>query len=225
MSGQFLYGDNSTGYCTDHCSSGTYGDIDTNLCLAVCNSSSFGQSVTSGGVTQRLCVINCSLSDNLFGNPQTGFCVSAMNCPDNYYGDPLTFQCTMTCSGLAYFGNNSTKMCITAACSGGAFRQNDTKICVASCLNNNSLLTEEWGDSTSGYCVASCYGSYFGDPQQNNQCVQTCTASPSPTFGLDYMCVVNCSNTTWADPFHPNRICTTSCTSTPTDSYGYNLTR
>ena len=104
MGGQYLYGDNSTGFCTDHCSGSTYGDIDTNMCLAVCNGSAFGQSITTGAVTQNLCVLNCSLSANLFGNPQSGFCVTALNCPDNYYADPLTFQCTRTCSGGLYFG-------------------------------------------------------------------------------------------------------------------------
>lgn len=40
-------------------------------------------------------------------------------------------------------------------------------------------------------------------------------------------CVFNCSSTTWADPFHANRICATSCTYSPsgTKSYGYNFTR
>lgn len=40
-------------------------------------------------------------------------------------------------------------------------------------------------------------------------------------------CVYNCSSSTWADPFHTNRICTTSCTYSVggTKSYGYNATR
>ena len=94
MLGDFLYGDNVTGFCTDYCSANSYGDIDTNLCLSVCNNSAFGQTLGTGASTQRLCVINCSLADSLYGNPQTGFCVLPANCPDNYYADSLTFQCT-----------------------------------------------------------------------------------------------------------------------------------
>jgi len=194
--------------------------------LKVCNITAFGQTVSS----QRLCVINCSNANALYGNLLTGLCVAPTSCPTNHYADPLTFKCTLACSGLTYFGDNSTMTCVTTTCANGAFRQNDTKICVATCLNNNSLLKPEWGDTASGYCVDSCYGStpgaaMFGDPQQNNKCVATCSASPKPTFGLNFLCVVNCSSTTWADPYHPNRICTTSCTSTTADSYGYNTTR
>lgn len=71
LNGQYLYGDNATGYCTNYCSPGTYGDIDTNFCLSVCNSSAFGQTLTNNVtiVTQRLCVVNCSVANNLFGNP------------------------------------------------------------------------------------------------------------------------------------------------------------
>ena len=159
MLGEYLYGDNATGYCTDHCSTGTYGDIDTKLCLSVCNSTAFGQSLTTGGVTQRLCVLDCSLADNLFGNTQTGFCVTPMNCPDNEYADPLTYQCTGLCSGALHFGDNSTKTCTTGTCANGAFKQNDTKLCVATCLNNNSNSVHEWGDNAKGYCVGSCEGS------------------------------------------------------------------
>jgi hypothetical protein len=223
-SGQFKYGDNATGFCTDYCSAGTYGDIATNLCLQVCNSSAFAQSITAG-VTQRLCVLSCSLANGLYGDPINGFCVIPMNCPTNYYADPLTFKCTLKCSGASYFGDNTTKQCTTSVCAGRAYRQNDTKVCVGTCLNNNSLGAHEWGDNSSGYCVATCPANTYGDPQYNMECVATCSASPSPTFGLNNLCVVNCSSTTWADPYSPNRICTTSCTSTPSDSYGYNLTR
>ena len=217
--GQFKYGDNTTGYCTSYCATGSYGDIATNLCLDACNSTSYGQSITSGGVTQRLCVQNCSNTSNLYGNLFTGLCVNPSGCATNYYADPLTFICTLKCSGSTYFGDNKT--CSTARCNGSYFRQNDSKVCVVSCFNNNSLLAPEWGDATSGYCVASCYGAYFGDPQKANNCTDTCSATPSPTFGLDNLCVLNCSNVTWADPYHPNRICTTSCTNTTADSYGF----
>lgn len=52
--------------------------------------------------------------------------------------------------------------------------------------------------------------------------MQTCSSSPSSTFGLLGLCVVNCSNVTWADPYHANRICTDSCTP---NRYGRNSTR
>ena len=81
MLGQFLYGDNATGYCTDHCSINSYGDIYTFMCLSVCNDTAFGQILGTGSSIQRLCVTNCSLADDLFGNPQTGFCVAPQNCP------------------------------------------------------------------------------------------------------------------------------------------------
>lgn len=87
LDGEFHYGDNTTGFCTDLCSTGTYGDIASFLCLQVCNSSAYAQQV--GAV--RLCVVNCSLADGLYGNPESGFCVLPANCPTNYYGDPLTF--------------------------------------------------------------------------------------------------------------------------------------
>ncbi len=143
---------------------------------------------------ERLCVINCSYSDGIYGNPESGFCVIPTDCPDNYYADPLTFQCTRRCSGDDYFGDNSTQECTNATCANAAFKQNDTKICVQTCLNNNSFLSPEWGDTVTGYCVETCDDNYFGDPQQNMKCVQTCAASPSSTFGLDHLCVVNCSN-------------------------------
>jgi len=217
LSGQFLYGDNSTGYCTNYCPSGTFGDSSTFLCLAYCNTTSFGQALTVSGLTQRICVTNCSLANNLFGNPLTGICVAALACPTNYYGDPLTFQCTVKCSGSLYFGDNSTKLCTTAVCSNNAFRKNDTQICVKTCVNNDTINVPEYGDTVSGYCIASCSGSYFADAQYNMQCVLTCSASPSSTFGLNFMCVKNCSNLTWADPYSSNRICTTSCTNNPTN--------
>lgn len=167
---------------------------------------------------------NCSVANNLFGNPQTGFCVAPSNCPTNYYGDPLTFKCTLKCSGAIYFGDNSTMTCVNTTCSSG-YRQNDTKVCVATCQSNDSLSQPEWGDTATGYCVATCYGSKFGDPQANYACVDTCAATPKSTFGLNFLCVVNCSSTTWADPYHVNRICTTSCSQVTADSYGYNTTR
>lgn len=92
--GLFYYGDNTTGYCTNWCSSGTYGDIATYLCLTVCNSSAFGQSIVVNGATVRTCVVNCSLNNSLYGNPQTGFCVSSSNCPSNFFADSLTYLCT-----------------------------------------------------------------------------------------------------------------------------------
>ena len=168
---------------------------------------------------------NCSNTNNIYGNPLTGLCVTPYNCATNYYGDPLTFKCTLKCSGSGYFADNYLRTCITTTCNNGTFRQNDTQICVQTCQNNNSLLKPEWGDVASGYCVNTCYGALFGDPQNNSLCVSKCAASPKPTFGLDFLCVVNCSNTTWADPYHTNRICTTSCTSSTSDSYGYNTTR
>jgi hypothetical protein len=144
LNGTYLYGDNATGFCTNYCSAGTYGDISTNLCLSVCNSSAFAQSITVSGTTSRLCVVNCSVNDSLYGNPLTGFCVTAANCPTNYYADPLTSLCTRTCSGALYYGDNATHMCITTTCSNIsaslAFKNNQTKICVKTCLNNNSLL-------------------------------------------------------------------------------------
>ena len=94
------------------------------------------------------------------------------------------------------------------------------------CISLNNVSIAEFGDTVGGYCVASCYGAYFADTQFNMQCVLTCSASPSSTFGLNNVCVKNCSSTTWADPYHANRICTTSCTNNPTnESYGYNDTR
>ena len=86
MNGLYLYGDNATGFCTNWCSPGTYGDIATFKCVTVCNSTSFGQMVLDSNSLQvRTCVINCSLTNNLYGNPQSGFCVTPLNCPDNYY--------------------------------------------------------------------------------------------------------------------------------------------
>lgn len=138
LSGQFHYGDNTTGKCTDYCSTGSFGDIKGNLCVTYCNNSAFGQSLTVNGSVQRLCVTNCSLTDNLFGNPITGMCVAALSCPTSYYGDPLTYQCTLKCSNISYFGDNSTKLCTNLTCANSAFRKNDTQICVKTCVNNNT---------------------------------------------------------------------------------------
>jgi len=178
LGGQYLYGDNSTGWCTNTCAAGTYGDIATFKCVTYCNSSAYAQNISG----TRTCVIDCSVANGLYGNPQTGLCVTALQCPTNFYGDPLTSDCTKTCSGSTYFGDNVTKLCQTAACSNGGFRQNLTKICVKTCSVNNSV-TQEWGDTINGYCVSACTGNYFADAQFNYQCVLTCASSPAATFG------------------------------------------
>lgn len=94
------------------------------------------------------------------------------------------------------------------------------------CLNNNSLLEPEYGDPLTGYCVRSCHGEYYSDDQYNMECRLICSATPSSTFGENNKCVEKCSGTRWADQYHSNRTCTTSCRNDATiKSYGYNTTR
>lgn len=178
---------------------------------------------TALNITIRLCVINCSLSDSLYGDPLTGFCVTPSNCPTSYYADPLTFLCTRVCSGALYFGD--VKTCITSNCSNNGWRDNQTKTCVKTCIND-SLSTPEFGDPLTGYCVVNCHGALYSDTQHNMECVSICTAYPSSTFGENNVCVLNCSNLTWADAYNPARICTTACFGNSTlQSYGLNETR
>jgi hypothetical protein len=74
--------------------------------------------------------------------------------------------------------------------------------------------------------VPTCYGGYYSDAQHNMECVLICSATPSPTFGIDNACVGNCSNQTWADVYNVNRTCTTSCSKNGSlQSYGLNETR
>ncbi len=57
--------------------------------------------------------------------------------------------------------------------------------------------------------------------------MSTCTALPTPTYGQssNSLCVENCTNTgEYADPFHPNRLCATTCTTSP-QTYSYLLTK
>ena len=100
------------------------------------------------------------------------------------------------------------------------------------CPPENDDGDPEYGDpyNFDYYCVKECVTDTeitYADNQTNRECVLSCAASPASTFGLDGVCVFNCSDTTWGDPFATTRHCTTSCTYTAGGfvSYGYNQTR
>lgn len=80
----------------------------------------------------RSCEEICdNTGNNLYGNNETGECVTALDCPDDTYADITTPYCVSKCTDILLFANNGTKTCESSCASG--FRNNDTKMCLATC--------------------------------------------------------------------------------------------
>lgn len=106
-------------------------------------------------------------------------------CPTNTYS--FARVCGSTCSS-PYYADNTTNQCVLSCVN--SFASNDSWVCVPSCA------------SFTTYTIAD---------NSTNQCVAICPSTPD-YYVQNNVCVMYCTNGTYADPTAGVRRCTSLCT-------------